>query len=173
MKPLGQPTLQSFSTEAQRHGVTERKKRMKLVPSRSLPLIYSSVSLRLFAFALIHAILTLPIPLPSRTAIAGGPNRSPVDLVLGPSDAWIATVNQTSDSVSLVRTSDGRVLDEVAVGHHPAAIALAPDGKTLLVSGHYSGDITLLEVTGEKLANRRTIDVGYQPHGVAISPDGK
>src|SRR5438034_1312345 len=60
------------------------------------------------------------------TLSAAEPDRSPVDLVLGPKDAWLATVNQTSDSVSLVRTSDGRVLDEVSVGHHPVGITLAP-----------------------------------------------
>lgn len=100
-------------------------------------------------------------------------DRSPVDLVLGSSEAWLATVNQTSDSVSLVRVSDGVILDEAAVGHHPVAIALAPDGKTLLVSGHYSGVITLLEVAGGKLKTAGQIDVGYQPHGIALSPDGR
>src|SRR5436305_32164 len=82
---------------------------------------------------------------------AGEVNRSPADLVLGPNDAWLVTINQTSDSASLVRTSDGRVLDEVAVGHHPVGIALVPDGKTLLVSGHYSGELAVLEVSEEKL----------------------
>jgi YVTN family beta-propeller protein len=99
-------------------------------------------------------------------------DRSPVDLVLGPNDAWLATVNQTSDSVSLVRVSDGAVIDEAAAGHHPVAIALAPDGKTLLVSGHYSGEITLLEVADGKLSRAGQIDVDYQPHGIALSPDG-
>src|SRR5437016_5179219 len=80
-------------------------------------------------------------------------DRLPVDLVLGPGDAWLATVNQTSDSVSLVRTSDGRVLNEISVGRHPIGIALAPDGKTLLVSGHYSGEVALLEVSGERLTD--------------------
>src|SRR3954454_18758395 len=98
------------------------------------------------------------------SGIAAEPHRSPVDLVLGPSDAWLATVNQTSDTVSLVRVSDGRVLDEATVGHHPAGIALAPDAKSLLVSGHYAGDVTVLEVSGEKLIKRGTIAVGYQPH---------
>jgi YVTN family beta-propeller protein len=127
------------------------------------------VPLRLCVFALSQwalVLLTSPV-------LADEPNRSPVDLVLGPGDQWLATVNQTADTVSLVRVSDGRVLDEASVGHHPAGIALAPNGKTLLVSGHYSGDLTLLEVAGEKLASRGTIDVGYQPHGIAISPDGK
>ncbi len=99
--------------------------------------------------------LALLSTVPFQPACADEPNRSPVDLVLGPNDAWLVTVNQTSDTVSLVRTSDGHVLDEAAVGHHPVGIALAPDGKTLLVSGHYSGEVTLLEVSGDKLRKAR------------------
>jgi DNA-binding beta-propeller fold protein YncE/mono/diheme cytochrome c family protein len=110
----------------------------------------------------------------SLSAIAADePNRSPIDLVLGPQDAWLVTVNQTSDSVSLVRTADGRVLDEEAMGDHPVGIALMPDGKTVLVSAHYSGEVTLLEVQGEKLTKTGQLEVGYQPHGIAVSPDGK
>jgi YVTN family beta-propeller protein len=104
---------------------------------------------------------------------AGDRDRSPVDLVLGPGEVWLATVNQTSDSVSLVRVRDGRLLDEIAVGDYPVAIALASDGKTLLVSGHHSGEVTLLEVSGEKLSKIGQIDVGFQPHGIALSPDGQ
>src|SRR5437773_11070943 len=89
---------------------------------------------RLCAFALNGAALALLGLLPIRAeSVADELNRSPVDLVLGPNDAWLATVNQTSDSISLLRISDGRVLDEVSVGHHPVGIALALDGRTLLV----------------------------------------
>ena len=99
-------------------------------------------------------------------------DRSPVDLVLGPDDAWLVTINQTASTVSLLRTSDGKILDEQPVGKHPVGIALAPDGKTLLVSGHYSGDLTLMEVEGQKLQRLGTIEIGYQPHGIAIASDG-
>src|SRR5262245_21515037 len=129
----------------------------------------TSAPLRLCVFALIQWSLVLP----TAAVSAIEPDRSPVDLVLGPADQWLATVNQTADTVSLVQASDGRILEEAKVGHHPAGIALAPDGKSLLVSGHHSGDITLLEVAGEKLTKSGSIDVGYQPHGIAISPDGK
>lgn len=101
------------------------------------------------------------------------PNRSPVDLVLAPDESWLVTINQTADTASLVRTSDGKVLDEEAVGDYPVSIALAPDGKTVLISGHYSGEVTLLEVQDEKLVKTGAIDVGYQPHGIAITSDGK
>lgn len=100
-------------------------------------------------------------------------DRSPVDVVLAPDESWLATVNQTSSTVSLVRTSDGKLLDEIAVGKHPTAIALMPGGKQLLVSGHFAGDVRLLEVANDKLSEVATIDVGFQPHGLAVSPDGK
>src|SRR3954469_24742788 len=111
--------------------------------TRLLLFMLLSVPLRLCASALILATLLLG----STFAFAAELNRSPVDLVLGPNDAWLATVNQTSDTVSLVRTTDGKLLDEIAVGHHPVGIALSPSGTTLLVTGHYSGDVTLVEVT--------------------------
>jgi YVTN family beta-propeller protein len=104
---------------------------------------------------------------------ADEPDRSPVDLVLGPSDAWLATVNQTSDTIMLVRTSDGQILDEQKVGHHPVSIALASDQKSLLVSNHYSGEVSLLEISGDKLARIGQIAVGFHPHGIAITADGK
>src|SRR5262245_50261050 len=104
-------------------------------------------------------------------SFADEPDRSPVDLVLGGGDDWLVTVNQTSDSLSLVRTADGKVLDEELVGDHPIAIALAPDGKTLLVSSHHSGEVTCLEVMDDRLEVRGTIDVGFQPHGIAITAD--
>jgi YVTN family beta-propeller protein len=127
-----------------------------------------SAPLRLCAFAFVLAVFAA-----ASASFATEVDRSPVDLVLGPSDAWLVTVNQTADTASLVRTSDGKVLDEIAVGDHPIGIALAPDGKTLLVSCHHSGEVALLETDGERLTKTGAIDVGFQPHGIAIAPDGK
>jgi YVTN family beta-propeller protein len=106
-------------------------------------------------------------------ASAEEPHRSPVDLVLGGDGAWLVTVNQTANSASLVRTSDGQVLDEVAVGEHPVFAALHPGGNRVLVSGAWSGDVTILEVAGEKLLATSKIYVGFEPYGMAVSPDGK
>ncbi len=99
-------------------------------------------------------------------------DRSPVDLVLAHDSSWLATANQTSDSVSLVGTADGKVLDEVKVGRRPEGIALCPDGRRILVSSSYSGEVTILVVDGGTLNVEATIPVGYQPHGIAIAPDG-
>ena len=103
---------------------------------------------------------------------SAGSDRSPVDLVLSQRNDWLATVNQTSDSVSLVRISDGAVLDEVIVGEHPTGIVIHPAGDHLLVSASYSGDLYFLSVAEERLRVDAKLFLGFQPTGLAISPDG-
>ena len=104
---------------------------------------------------------------------AANADRSPVDLVLSPDGIWLVTANQSSSTASLVRAVDGKVLDEVAVGQRPTAVAICPDGRKILVSGSRSHDLTLLEVAGDKLARQATISVGCEPHGIAVLPDGR
>jgi len=106
-------------------------------------------------------------------ASAAGANRSPVDLVLGPDDAWLVTANQTSHTISLVRAEDAQVRDEVPAGEHPTALALAGDGKTLAVSARDSGEVRIFRVDGDKFAAGPTIHVGFHPHGLAFAPGGK
>lgn len=98
---------------------------------------------------------------------------SPVDLVLTPDGTRLLTANQGSDSVSLVRLSDGAILAEASCGHRPSAVAISPDGAKVLVSGTYSGELTVLSLAGDKLSAEFTLDLGYEPRGVAVSPDGR
>ncbi len=100
-------------------------------------------------------------------------DRSPVDLVLTPDEKWLLTANQTSDSVSLVRLSDGSIVREIACGKHPAAIALTPDGRRALVSATYSGQLRVLAIDGERLRAAGSITLGFEPRGLAVAPDGK
>jgi hypothetical protein len=60
------------------------------------------------------------------SAKAAEVDRSPVDLVLAADESWLVTINQTADTASVVRTSDGKVLHELAIGDHPTGIALLP-----------------------------------------------
>ncbi len=98
--------------------------------------------------------------------------RSPVDVALEPEGKWLVTANETSNSVSLIRTADGELLDEIACGSHPADVQITPDGGRVLVSGTYSGDVTILEVQNQKLKKIANIDVGFHPCGIAVAPGG-
>jgi YVTN family beta-propeller protein len=101
-----------------------------------------------------------------------GAARSPVDLVLTADEQWLLTANQTAGTVSLVKVATGKVHSETPCGRRPSALALTPDGKRVLVSGTYSGDVTVFERTGDRLHCVATIDVGFEPRGIAIAPDG-
>lgn len=108
-----------------------------------------------------------------RSPIAAEIDRSPVDLVLSPCESWLATVNQTSDSVSLVSLADGRVLDEQPVGRWPVAVARSQDGRRLVVSSRDSGDLTLFDVENGQLKRSSRFHVGYLPWGIELSADDR
>jgi DNA-binding beta-propeller fold protein YncE len=116
--------------------------------------------------------------------VAANIDRSPVDLAIGPADSWAVTVNQTSNSVSLVSLTDGRVLDEQPVGHWPVAIGQSPGeglgelgqtprGSRLVVSCRDSGELVVLEVEQGRLNLLDRIHVGFHPHGVALDATGR
>jgi YVTN family beta-propeller protein len=103
---------------------------------------------------------------------AAQPDRSPVDLILTADEQWLLTANQTSNTVSLVDLSSGKVRAEVPCGRRPSALALTPDGKTVVATGTDSGDLTLLTLRGDRLEPAGKVSLGFEPRGVAISPDG-
>ncbi|MFM8250216.1 MAG: c-type cytochrome [Planctomycetota bacterium] len=138
-----------------------------------------------------HAIASTQV---AAEPIAADLDRSPIDLVLGPKAEWLATANQSSDTVSLVRLTKnaddaassatsaakhaagrvtGKVVDELRVGHRPGAITRTPDGQRLLVTGSYSGDLTILSVQGDKLQVEHRLQLGFEPYGIAVTRDGR
>src|SRR5262249_16041447 len=101
-------------------------------------------------------------------------DRSPVDLVVTADGRRLLTANQTSATVSLVDVASGKVLPDFPCGKRPSALALSPDEKTVLVSGTFSGDVTLLSLAGDQLQKLAVISLGFWvPRGVAVSPDGR
>ncbi|QDU31230.1 Cytochrome c [Anatilimnocola aggregata] len=120
-----------------------------------------------------RAIVWLTLLFSPLVAVAAEPDRSPVDLVLGPDESWLVTINQTSDTASLVRTSDGQVLHELAIGDHPTGICLLPSGHEVLIACHHSGELQRLQIVGDKLNLVSQLAVGYLPHSVVTTKDGK
>lgn len=106
-------------------------------------------------------------------AAAGEVDRSPVDLVLSPDEAWLVAVNQTSDTVSLVDVGQEKVVSELPCGHHPSAIALSADGRRAAITATYSGALELFELNNGRLTAAGSIAIGFHPVGVAIAADGQ
>jgi hypothetical protein len=109
----------------------------------------------------------------ARADESAGEHRSPVDVVLSRNASWLVTANETSNSISLVRLADRRVLDEIKVGERPATLDLCLDGQHVVVTCAYSGEAFVVQVEGEKLRIRSSIQLGFEPTGLAVHPDGK
>ncbi len=107
------------------------------------------------------------------SAGAADGDRSPVDLVLAPDESLLITVNQTSDTVSLVDVAQGKVTAELACGHHPSGVAISADGRRVAVSGTYSGTVELFELSEGRLSAAGSIAVGSHPVGLAIAADNR
>ncbi|MBX3420692.1 MAG: hypothetical protein KF752_03965 [Pirellulaceae bacterium] len=95
-------------------------------------------------------------------------DRSPVDLVLAHDESWLVTANQTSNSISLVRIEDGFLLDEISIGERPVDLALHPNGKQILATSSYSGEVAWIEIADNRLVLTHRLQLGFQPHGIAI-----
>ncbi|EMI22771.1 surface layer protein, with cytochrome c domain protein [Rhodopirellula maiorica SM1] len=136
------------------------------------------------------------------TAIDPQTDRSPVDVAINssgtwPAGHWVVTVNQTSDSISLVSTKSRTVVDEVVCGDHPTDVVFANDGDRFVVSCAWSGELVVYQLvsnpfpldtresskpvaskSSEGTARRSAeiseitrIRLGFEPSGVALSPD--
>ena len=120
---------------------------------------------------LTYFLLRAPAPVPAQPPL--DVDRSPVDVLLTPDEKHLLTANQTANTVSLVNVESGKVVAEVPCGKRPSALALTPDGKQLLVSGTYSGELTIFALAGDKLTRQADVQLGFEPRGIAVAPDGK
>jgi YVTN family beta-propeller protein len=97
---------------------------------------------------------------------------NPLDLAFLPDGNRVLTANHTSDTVSLVELSTGKILSEVPCAKKPVAVACSPDGKRAAVSHLWSGTIALLEVEKTKLEIVGTVEVGAFPRGLVFAHGG-
>lgn len=93
--------------------------------------------------------------------------RGPVDVLVGEREDWAVSVNELSSTLSLIDLQTLAVVDEIACGQHPTAIALLPEDQ-LLVSCRDAGQIQRFAVEGKQLTRIATIETGYQPMSLAV-----
>ena len=107
----------------------------------------------------------------ANTSVRSDMHRSPVDVGLSPSGEWLVTANETSNSVSLIDATVGKLVDEVVVGERPADVVFA-GGDLVVASCHWSGELVVLRVRQRRLEKVATIEVGFQPCGIAVDSSG-
>jgi YVTN family beta-propeller protein len=112
-------------------------------------------------------------------------------VAVDPTDASrVWTLNRDNDSVALIDTATGAIVDEIGVGVWPHSLAFNADGTKLLVvnlrgnvplTTHFStpfngtevrGSISVIDVASRTVVQTLT-DVGTEPYGIALAPNGK
>ncbi len=99
--------------------------------------------------------------------------RGPVELVLADDESWAVTVNELSNSLTLIDLKLRKVIDEIPCADRPAScVKLA--GDELLVSCRESGEVHRFAVIREaghatQLRVVATVDVGFEPLGLAVN----
>lgn len=97
------------------------------------------------------------------------PDPSPVDVLLTPDESRLLVLNQGTGELALVDVAAGKVLDKVACGVRPSAVALSADGSLALVAATSSGELTRFDVSASRLKTAGSVKLGFHPRGVAIS----
>lgn len=89
----------------------------------------------------------------------------------------ILVANKAEDTVSMHALPDGEELARVPTGDGPHEIAVAPDGRTAVVSnyGEQVPGHTLTVIDLETRTVKATLELGdhRRPHGIAYLPDGR
>lgn len=97
-------------------------------------------------------------------------DRSPVDIAISDDEKYIATANQSSNSVTLIRVADRTVVDEIACGHHPVDIQFVGK-RRILLTAKWSGELNLFRIENGRLSQESVIPLGGHPHGITVSQD--
>jgi len=95
----------------------------------------------------------------------------PQDIAITPDGECIYIVNQGSNSVSVIRTSDNSVERRIWVEKSPSSIAITPNGKLAYVTNSTSKSISVIQTIDNTVIDRISVEI--QPIAIAITPDGK
>lgn len=79
--------------------------------------------------------------------------------------------NFKDSTVSVIDTGTERVVATLPVAAGPDGIIVAPDGRSVFVSGSGAAAVSEIDAASDRVT--RAIDVGKGPQGLAITADGK
>ncbi len=106
----------------------------------------------------------------------------PCEMLLTRSGKLLFVANSTRNSVAVVDTDTGKVLENVCTslypkvppGSTPNSVALSPDEKTLFVANADNNSVAVFDVSNAgKSRALGFIPVGWYPTSVRVTPDGK
>jgi YVTN family beta-propeller protein len=92
-------------------------------------------------------------------------------VAITPDDSKAYVTNMASGTVSVINTSNRRVIKTIPVGTEPFGCALTPNGQKLYVANQSSDTVSVIN-TATDLVVKTITGVGVKPHGIAITADG-
>jgi len=111
-----------------------------------------------------------------------GVGEHPNQLAFHPKDGRLFVANASSNSVSVIDTKRGSVVETIytslfpkaPAGSTPTALAVAPNGETLYVANADNNCVAVIDVAvTNKSQVKGFIPTGWYPTAVAVTPDGK
>src|SRR5262249_30227059 len=111
-----------------------------------------------------------------------GVGEHPNQMVLHPKDGRLFVACSSSNSVSVIDTKRGQVVETIhtslfpkaPAGSTPCALAIEPDGETLFVANADNNCVAVIDVEESRQSQvKGFIPTGWYPSAVAITPDGK
>jgi YVTN family beta-propeller protein len=111
-----------------------------------------------------------------------GVGEHPNQLLLHPKDGRLFVANASSNSVSVIDTKQGTVVETIytslfpkaPAGSTPCGLAVSPDGETLFVANADNNCVAVIDIGAtRKSAVKGFIPTGWYPTSVAVTPDGK
>lgn len=94
-------------------------------------------------------------------------HRGPVDVWVTQDENLAVTINELSNTVSLIDLQQNKVLTEVEVGECPAGLAGIEGTNEFVVTCRFSGELYRFAIEHRDLRQVAVISVGYEPLGVA------
>ena len=101
----------------------------------------------------------------------------PASIAYSPDGTHIAVANFGLNTVSIIKTSDYKVIDTITVGTGPVSVAYSPDGNHIAVansasnsSGNYT--VSIIDTSTYTVTQTVTSSAFEGPYSVAYSPDG-
>jgi YVTN family beta-propeller protein len=87
-----------------------------------------------------------------------------------PPNGYAYVANETSNNVSVIKTSTNSVVKTVTVGSEPYDVAITPNGGYAYVTNQDSDNVSVIKTSTDTVV--KTVTVGGDPEGVAITPNG-
>jgi YVTN family beta-propeller protein len=98
--------------------------------------------------------------------------KGPEGLALSPDERELWTAHSREGGVSIIDVAQERVVQTIPVpSKRSNRLQFTPDGKRVLISDAYGGDVIVLDTAARKEISR--IRTSGQPEGTLITPDGK